>query len=91
MCPHEEKVLPAPALRIETAWNLLEKDDGPNQHLYRVDALLCTLRLALDALNEEVTNPDIYNLYTVCKMAEEELSSAFEGMEILLREVNVHH
>lgn len=89
MCLHEEKTLPAPAIQIRTAWNLLEKDDGPNHHLYRVDALLCTLRMALDALNEDVTNPDIYNLYSVCRMAEQELSCAFDELETLLRDIKV--
>lgn len=73
----------------ENAWHLLEGDKGPNQHLYRLDALIVTIRLALDALNEDIANQDIYHLYTVCLMAEDELEEAFGQMETILREVKV--
>lgn len=89
MCQHERKTPAIADPPAKNAWHLLEQNDGPTMHLYRVDALIVTLRLALDALNEEIANQDIYQLYTVCLIAEDELSTAFDQMQTILREVKV--
>lgn len=72
-----------------TLWRLIDSPTGAMQHLYNLDAIMNTVRMALEHLNEDSTNPDICHLVHLLCMGDDELAEACQGLEGVLKEVSM--
>ncbi len=81
MCLHEESTQPTPA----TAWQMLDAPDGALHHLYNLDAILNTLRMALEYLNEQSASPsqDMCHIIHMLGMGDEEMKAVYSKLEDL--------
>ena len=87
MCNHEESTQPTPATRRQTADAL----DGAMQHLYNLDAILNSTRMALEYLQDEMSNKDLCHLVHLLVMGNEELSDVYKVLqELFSQQKNVH-
>lgn len=86
MSTHEKNKQPKPKYQ-PTAYDLLETPDGAMNHLDHVETLLVMMRLALQALQDEVPCADLNYLYSAVLLAEEEMEAGVGKMTTALRGV----
>lgn len=88
MCTREKN---NPAYAGLSAWQLIDRYEGPTHHFYQATSGAAVLRLAIEALQEHQNNPDLCHLYQMCRWLEQEIQAGIGGLEEALGEVQVGH